>query len=366
MKDFSKLNKIQNEIINNHLSNHLKRSSIFLSVGGGKTYLALKYCFEYFKNKKVLFTGENQIYLDNAKNEFKQFSKKEFINYSCIDSLNKYINHWDLIIYDEAHKSTGLFNIFLKKIIKINPDVEVLCLTGTPKYKDDNFKELLLLCPEIYTYKSSIAISDNLVNDIQIIPTYCNLSTEKNIHVKTKNYDFYTSEYLSYQNLIKKYLNDSGKGFTRELTYLKLFLKNLKSKESILDNLLDKDKTLIYAGSIDQANRISQKLKCGVYHSKLEKDINKLMFDSFYRGDINLLVNVNSIKESVSIKNLKKGIIMSVDAASHSFEQTLGRFMRLIPDKEIGKIYVLIAKDTIEEEWFKKATINFQDKIINN
>lgn len=362
MKDYTEINKIHANVINKHK----KRSSIFLSVGLGKTYLALKYACDNFKNKKVLFTGEKQIYLDNAKKElFNLTSDIIDINYVCLDSLKNEIKHYDLIIYDESHIGTGIFVNYLEQVLKINPNIEVLCLTGTPKYKNTDFKKLLNICPEIYNYVASDAIENKLINDIEIIPIYHDLSKEKNIYIKTDKLNFYTSEQNSYNSLYKKYENLIFKGgFPKELSYLKLFFKNLKSKEVILKTLLSKDKTLIYAGSIEQANRLKEELKCGIYHSKQSKEINKIIYDNFFNDTINILINVNGIKESANIKNLKTGVIMSVDAASHGFEQILGRFSRLIPEKEIGKIYVLIAKNTIEEEWFEKASINLKSKII--
>ena len=362
MKNYTEINKIQEDVI----SKHKKRSSIFLSVGLGKTYLALKYACNNFKNKKILFTGEKIIYLENAKKElFNLTSDIIDINYVCLDSLKNEIKFYDLIIYDESHIGTGIFVNYLEQILKINPNIEVLCLTGTPKYKDNDFKRLLNLCPEIYNYVTSEAIENKLINDIEIIPIYHELSKEKNIYVKTDKFNFYTSEQNSYNSLYKKYENLIFKGgFSKELSYLKLFFKNLKSKEIILKSLLSKDKTLIYAGSIEQADRLKEDLKCGAYHSKQTKDINKIMYNNFFNDTINILINVNGIKESANIKNLKIGIIMSVDAASHGFEQILGRFGRLIPEKEIGKVYVIIAKNTIEEQWFEKATINLKFKII--
>lgn len=354
---------IQNNVLNRHKFNKnekkLNRSSIFLSVGLGKTYLSLKYAKELYelnKDIKILFSGEKNIYLNNAKNELSKFIDDKILNYSCVDSLKKEIKHWDLLIFDECHISSGIIVKFIKEILKINPDVEILSLTGTPKYKDNNFKELLKICPSIAEFNLNKAIDKKLVNDININIIY---------------HDMNKSEKNKYGNLLYRYNNSyKSNSFSKELTFLKLFFKNLETKEleiiKLINTLmLENKKTIIYAGTIEQAEKLSKITNIKTYHSKNKKEINEKNYNDFSEGNINFLINVNGVKESVSINNLENAIIMSPDSSPESYNQIQGRLHRLDTNK-IANMYILVTKNTIEEKWTNNATEMFKHKINNN
>ena len=106
---------------------------------------------------------------------------------------------------------------------------------------------------------------------------------------------------------------------------LKNVLKGLKSKEDATKYLLEKYlknyKTLIYAGTIKQSKNMSMDM----FHSQMSEDEKWSNYNAFCEGKINWLVNVNSIKEAVSIHNLTHSIVMAPDASWQSLEQILGK-----------------------------------------
>lgn len=90
------------------------------------------------------------------------------------------------------------------------------------------------------------------------------------------------------------------------------------------------------------------------FHSQMS-DIEKWNnYEKFCSGEINQLVNVNSIKEAVSIPDLKYGIVMAIDASPESAEQLIGRFLRLATN-DVSSILIFCAKGTIEENYVKSA-----------
>ena len=359
-----------------HIDSGLK-STICMSVGLGKGVLALgriiKKCKEN-KKAKCLFFGDKTIYLTNFKMEFTKFKVEKYldnVDLCCIDSLHKteYDTHYDIIIYDECHLSTELGYMYLEKAVKNNPDVEILCLTGTPKNSkrgDKNSFDLLTnICPITYSKMIDASIEEGLINDYIINVIKIPFSEGKDMHVKTKGYDFWTSERKTYESLMNKYQKrKSGQAFPFELMNLKTFLKNSKTKVEYAKELakrLEYKKLLIYAGSIKQTKLFPYR----AYHSELDNKEKEQNYLDFYHGKIIELVNVNGIKESVSVPDLTHSIILSIDASDSSFEQILGRLCRLIPGTILGNIYVLIAENSIEETWFEKATSKLDKSKIN-
>lgn len=358
-----------------HIDSGLK-STICMSVGLGKGVLALQRIIKKCKEKKkakCLFFGDKTIYLTNFKMEFTKFKVEKYldnIELCCIDSLHHFLSPYDLIVYDECHISTEIGYKYLEKAIKLNPNVEILCLTGTPKnskkagYKN-NFDYLTDICPIVYTKMIDASIEEGLINDYTINVIKIPFSEGKDMHVKTKGYDFWTSERKTYESLMNKYKKRKpGQTFPFELANLKTFLKNSKTKVEYAKHLaksIDYKKLLIYAGSIKQTKLFPYK----AYHSELDAKTKEQNYLDFYHGKIIELVNVNGIKESVSVPNLTHSIILSIDASDSSFEQILGRLCRLIPGDIMGNIYVLIAENSIEEVWFNKAVSKLdQSKIV--
>lgn len=343
------------------------RSTVALSMGTGKSMVAINRIeakLKTNKKAKILFCGARELYLENFKVELKKFKHQSWIpkiTFTCIQSLHKYTHiSYDLIIVDESHLLVKSYITFLEKQYKANPSIELLCLTGTPIQKN---KRLNNLVPISIHKTIDHSIDNDLLNDYEIKVIKHSLDTNKNIHVKTDRYNFFTSEEASYKRLVSKYYsasyNEEGDwisgGFNKEGQYLKTFFKNSEAKKKIVLDLLKKhaeDKVLIYAGSIPQADSF----KLPVYHSKIQKDIRQKTYSQFCKIDKGILVNVDGIKESVTIPKLNIAIIMHCGSNPSGLAQMLGRVSRLIPKEETALVYILVYKDTIEEDWFEKAS----------
>lgn len=333
------------------------KSTICASVGSGKSKIAINRIKNHYmikKSPKIIFSGARNIYLSTFKQELIKWGledKIEEITFCCVASLKNYNTiDWDLIIIDESHLDVERILAFLH--IYKRKDCEILLLTGTP-LREGNFigKEIYKICPISFRKDIDTSIHNKLINDYHITIIMHELSNEQYMKYSRG----LQSEKQKYGWLYKCYLDGMGKmrkKFPFELVNLKVFFKNLHSKKEIAEKLLKHidAKVLIYAGSIDQAN--SMGIHC--YHSNLHKDERDSNLKMFMSGDIHRLFNVAGIRESVNIHNLKYGIIMAPDASQNAFEQTVGRFSRLVIG-EIAQIFVLCAKGTIEELWINKA-----------
>ena len=340
-------NEIQLEAEKAHLALN-KKSMICLSVGLGKSKLAInriEAVRKLNKNAKILFTGAREIYYENFKEELKKWSCQiDNIDMICNKSIHNYIKHYDLIIYDECHKETDILYNNLQLLIKINPEVEILGLTGTPPYKTNPIFEML---PVSYTYLIEDAVDEKILNDFEIIILKTTM-TKTNLSL----YNYYYKSYISE--------NTSAK-FSPALSRLKMFLNNIDEKVEVLNKILNKyknEKTLVYAGSIKQSKLINYP----AIHSELNKSERKMLYDNFYHCKTGILVNVGMLKESVSIPNLKLSVVLGIDSSSSSKEQILGRVERLDVN-ETAKLIFIVLKDTVEEKWVLNGFEKFKNKI---
>jgi superfamily II DNA or RNA helicase len=340
-------NKIQQEAIDAHVAIGCK-SIIGLSVGMGKTKIAIdrvKALRERNPNAKVLFTGARNVYINNLKDELKKWDcDAKNIYMICNKSLLNYLEHYDLIIYDEAHKETSLVYRFLLKLIEINPDVEILGLTGTPI--EDH--EIYSILPISYTYLLNDAVDNQFLNNFGITIVRHSLTPQES--------NMYQYLYLKYESCT------SNSSYSPNLSKLKVFLNNLDCKVKLVNELINtkfkNEKLLIYAGSIEQAKNIPVLQ----YNSKLPKKEKESNYKEFYDSSCGKLTNVGMLKESVSIPNLKYGMVMGIESSQSSKIQLIGRFCRLTVG-EMSQIYFFVGRGTIEEKWVYNGLDKFKDKI---
>jgi len=360
MKKNEKLEKMivgQLEATSAHLA-HNKQSCIAATVGFGKAKIAIDRIVTYSKGDNIVFTAPRELHLENFKKELIKFGHEDWIkhiHFCCVASLKNYKEIAKFIGIDECHLDNERSSDFVKLQLKRNFNVEILALSGTPGTEKTN--ELLKILSISYSKFTDDAVDDKMLNDYQINVIYHDLSDDPySCEINTKRGSFKQSEKNRYDYLFEKYKTIvSFKKFPWELMAIKQFFGNLISKEDvtnfILNKIQHKGKVLVYCGSIEQTNSFFYPS----YHSKLTKELRTANFESFESGAINILTNVNGIKEAVSITALKYGIIMKIDASKNGFQQILGRLLRMSIG-ETSHLYVLVARGTIEESWFDKAS----------
>ena len=327
---------------------HIKyncRSTIALSVGLGKTRLAINRIikkFEENKNAKVIITSSREVYVSNFKKEIEIFERHDLlekITFCCNKSLKKFEDSlWDLIIVDESHLEISIYLPFISLAFAKNQKIEILCLTGTPKMSKE-YEELYQIAPISYSKKIDTSIEEGLLNDYMI-------------HIF--NYELTGTEFKNYNYWYQRYRQSEKRGFSFELQKIKSILNNLPSKVDhtnyLLKNKLKDRKVLVYAGCIKQ----SELLKIPTFHSDLKKEQRNEIYDGFYNDLFLHLINVSGLKESVSIPGLSRGILMSIESSEISMTQKIGRFCRLaLEDK--AHIIILCAENTVEKNWLNNA-----------
>lgn len=360
--------KIQKAANEAHVASGAK-STVALSVGLGKSVLAIDRFTETWQNKKNfkgLFTGAREIYSVNFKNELKKFEKdflEKNLTFICNRSLKNHLDiKYDIIVIDEVHKEPDMTTSFLKEYLEKYPNTEVLGLTGTPLSPNGYAgEEQYKYIPISYRKKLDDAISEDMLNDYNLNVIFHKMNSEdKNVESGRGKAKFKQTELAKYIYLEKSYnkMLSRTKGrfnkFPWEIMNLKLFFKGMKTKSQLtkrlIENVLDYKKLLIYAGTIEQC----ENLPYPVYHSKLTKTKKEKTYEDYIKGKFTVMSNVGMLKESVTIPDLDTALITSVDASANDLNQKVGRICRLNPEDH-ANMYLLCAKGTIEEKWLEKS-----------
>jgi len=349
---------------------HYERAGVGISMGVGKTLIALKHLLKIYNHLNESPTFDSKLYNVKAlvvapkKSIFKSWTddaKKfnlefllEHITFSTYRSLVKQDLDYDVVYLDECHSLLDSHREFLS-----NYNGKILGLTGTPPKFTNSEKGKMVqeYCPIIWNYLADEAIDDKILNDYKIVVHYIELTSKPVIPVTAKfgRINFKTSEKKSY-NYWNTRLDNA---FTpKELNIARIqrmrVLKDFPSKEKytrILANSIennDKDKCLIFANTQEQADKLSTHS----YHSNnIDSENNLKMFKD---GEINRLSCVLQLSEGVNIPELRQGIIMHAYGNERKAQQRIGRLLRLNPEEK-AIVHILCYKHTVDEKWVKAA-----------
>jgi superfamily II DNA or RNA helicase len=343
----------------NSLKTNIKQG-IVMSMGTGKTRLGLSIINKFIKDdKKCLVVVPTNSIKDSWDKEidlieFKQKSSIVFINYRSLHKIK--VSDYKLIICDESHSVTEK-NYEVLKNCKF-----LIGLTGTPIVRElsDKFRIFSTLFPTVFNYSLSNAIEDKILNRFKLFVHLIPLSNEKDIEIK----NFYVSEVGQY-NWISKKISEAFSIKEKQmlgLTRLR-YIKEFKSKEDYIKyKIIPKvkqtnSKVLIFTSTIDQSNRLYPYS----YNSKNPDSEKNLKL--FQENEIQILTSVNQLKEGINIPNLQSAVVMHSYSSDVQLAQRLGRILRLSPNL-VSNLHVLVYKDTVDEEWFKKALPSINAEII--
>jgi len=334
---------IQKEAYDKAYDKH--RRTIVMSVGAGKTKVALDIAKQYSKVHVVV--PKVSMYKTWKDENIKHDANLDlvFTTYRSLNNLDP--NEVEFIIFDEVHSLTLAHADWIRKLYK-GP---ILGLTGTPPvygFKKEIVKYNIPICYEIY---EDDVIAMNIINDYRIIVHAVELDPRKNLTIHygpDKSKSFITSEQASYNKYLA--MGDPIKilsvltGFNSKIAYIEQLARTIDSK------------TIIFVNKKAQADRLGIS-----YHS--DNPDSQQNLQDFSDGYINQLVCVQQLNEGINIPNLETGIIMHAYSNPRITQQTIGRLLRLSPDKTCT-VHILCYKKTIEEHWIKNALTKYDSSKI--
>lgn len=340
-----------------------KRCGISVSMGVGKTYIGLQYLDTLFKaakkpNAKFLVVAPKRDIFQSWEDDAQKFGLLYLIHHITFTTYISLIKHhpgdYDIVILDEAHSTKQNHLQFLERF-----QGRILGLTGTPPKWLQSEKGMIMqeYYPIVFSYKVDQAVGSGILNDYRIFVHGLELNTKNTL--KTKQ-GWMTSERKNYEWLRRQLEEASDKTKFMKQIFCLTALKQYETKEQYVRQCLkkipDDEKCLIFANTIDQAERL-----CDFNHHSKKKDSTDL--EAFKLGTITRLSAVEQLSEGVTIPGLKHIIILHAYGNEKKASQKIGRVLRLNPN-EVAKIHILQYDNTIDETWVKRALEEFnQEKI---
>lgn len=334
------------------------RGCVYVATGVGKSKIGIDLASRILfrseaptVNKRVLLVVPTEKLRDeNWQLEFAKWGKQDIyfeLDRCCYASLNKFEGQtFDLVILDEGHNITeNNSKFFLQNEVK-----SCILLTAT---KPENPIKLQILkdlgLNSVYELSLDEAVKLGIVTpfDITVVTVSLN-NILKNIKGGNKDNPFFQTEKSAYAYLFVKAFESPNK---HNIMRRMRFIYNSVSKESaakfILESIIPKHlKTLIFCGSISQANEICTDR----FHTKTDDNA----FEAFKGGLINRLSCVDSLNEGHNIDNLDTALVIQLNSQRLDFIQRLGRLVRFKPNSR-GKMIILCLENTVDKGWIESA-----------
>lgn len=344
---------------------------LLMATGSGKSKIPI----DYLKKKKnkikkvALIVPTQRLRDEDWKNEFVKWGAEgDWLNTTrlCYASASKISGEeYDLVILDECHNITDLsYSFFTNNKIK-----KIIALTATPPTEWEKTEILNKIgLRTTYTLSLDDAVAMGFVAPYKITVVYTKLNeVDKDVVSGNKENPFMNTEYKNYIWLTNQINLMEFNGETGTSKYQAYVLKrmraiyNLNSKTKAALHILHKkipsdDRTLIFAGSIAQAEQI-----CPFrYHSKS----GKTALDMFTNLEIDKLSCVKAINEGTNLPQVDSAVIVQLTSKERHLVQRIGRIIRYRPGHE-AHIWIVCCKDTQDEIWLASALENINKDIIN-
>ena len=314
---------------------------------------------------KVLITVPFDSIKESWEDELVKWSSKikpDIINQR---SLNKVVvGDYDYIICDEVHTLSEAQLEILKELKTYS---KLMGVTGSLADETARLLKFHLGLIVNFNYGLELAINDKIISDYRINIITCNLdNTNKYIVGGTKKNSWLTTEAAQYDYLTRQFNRFKVMSFNDEkfngvkMNYARLrshLLYTCDTKVNIAKKLINNSsKALVFTTLIDTCNKLTN----DSYHSKSNGDELEL----FKQGKINHLSVINMSSMGVTFPNLKYAICHQLQSSEELAVQKLLRTMNFDAGKD-AVIDIIVANNTVDEDWCKKALQGFDSNKIN-
>ena len=284
--------------------------------------------------------------------------KGKKVKYTTYMSFKKLKDPVDVLVLDEIHLISANQMIAISNYIKKHNITKIIGLTGTLAEDTKlNLKQVLGL-DILVNYPIEQAINDGVITDYRITVRFTNLSTAKDIKVKWKGGEFFTSEKDSFNYISNKIDNEYSSVKKKMLRLTRMgIIKKSKAKidltRKILTELYDK-RVLVFTGLIEVADALG----IDSYHSKSKSDKSQ----DFINGVSDKLAVVRQLNTGVTFKALDTTVINFFDSNAENLAQRISRITCMEynnPDK-IANVIIVCSTEEQEKIWLNKALSFFE------
>ena len=326
----------------------------------------------------------------------KKGMKVVFSTYQSIDVIakaqekileqDKNFGEFDLIICDEAHRTTGvtLKNEDESNFVKVHSNEFIkskkrLYMTATPRLYDDNSKSKAkeseaYLCSmddknlygeEIYRIGFGKAVENNLLTDYKVLILTLNSSQiprELQAIIANGESEFKVDDATKLigciNGLSKQILETEGIIKSTDPEPMKravAFCRDIKTSKRVTNNLNNYSKDYISSLKEEAKKKmvdISSKHIDGGMNALEREDLLSWLKEDVEEKECRILTNARCLSEGVDVPNLDAVLFLSAKNSQVDVVQSVGRVMRKAPHKKYGYIIipVLIPENINPEE----------------
>lgn len=399
MKNIEKKDIIQKAALKAWLESG-KKGSAEISTGIGKTFLALHALYEMpldWSIEHYFFAEVTDRKLDLIKQIklYNQIFERDVLtdynlHFKTYQGAYKWVGKKiGLAIMDEVHELCSVeysklyYNNHFKAIIGLSATIDKeTYYESIKRFKIDILNDIAPIC---FTYSLNDGLKDGTSRqlDIYVISNQLN-NTDKTVVAGSKLRPFKQTEKAAYDYWNKMFTknvsefidyskgsNESGSAYNARIIKSEAIksakirnaaarrsklLYKLPSKIPIIQELLKyvKGKSIVFGNDIDALLKVTK----NVVSSRNKPDINNKIRDDFDNDKIQIIGSFKKLKQGANLKDLDNCIIMSYFSKELDLKQRLGR---LRDDGTIGKVFIIVTKETQEEIWFNKMFENLNN-----
>lgn len=349
--------------------------TLILPTGFGKTRIALTISQLLVKRNpdfKILVV----VPTDNLKNQWlKQLIEWKLLKNVTVEIINtaiKKVQHFDLLICDEAHRYASdsfsrLFDVIYYKMI--------LCLTGTLERLDGKEELIKTHAPVCDAVTRDEAIENEWLADFKnyLVMIEVDLKEYKqwdqifNQCFSILNFDFnlgmklmkdaifrrkYAKQTKMDYNILTGVVMKWMKAMRKRKEFVLSHPKKIEIAKKILNARKDK-KSITFCNTIKDAESI----KMGyVLHSKQKKKENEAILENFAKDSCGVINSSKALNTGTDIPGLSVGIMLANTSSKITKQQSIGRCIRKEGNK-IAEFFTLVIKGTQDVKWAINSSV---------
>lgn len=349
--------------------------TLILPTGFGKTRIALTIS-QLLVKKNPDFKILVVVPTDNLKNQWlKQLIEWKLLKNVTVEIINtaiKKVQHFDLLICDEAHRYASdsfsrLFDVIYYKMI--------LCLTGTLERLDGKEELIKTHAPVCDAVTRDEAIENEWLADFKnyLVMIDVDLKEYKqwdqifNQCFSILNFDFnlgmklmkdaifrrkYAKQIKMDYNILTGVVMKWMKAMRKRKEFVLSHPKKIEITKKILNARKDK-KSITFCNTIKDAESI----KMGyVLHSKQKKKENDAILEKFAKDSCGVINSSKALNTGTDIPGLSVGIMLANTSSKITKQQSIGRCIRKEGNK-IAEFFTLVIKGTQDVKWAINSSV---------
>jgi DNA repair protein RadD len=237
----------------------------------------------------------------------------------------KFFGKINLIIIDEVHlmSDDGEFDRIIEYFLKLNPRLRVLGITGTPyRLKTGLIYGAGKRFPSL-AHKTGM---EEMIEAGYLSKFRYKLRVDPRLKEELDNLNLVGGEYN--QGELSETMQDG------------MHMNSVKI--AIEEHARDRKSIIVFATSIDHAERLAFVLGGKAVHSKMRRDDIRDRIDLFKSGDLRVLVNVGVLAIGFDAPNVDCAVLARPTLSPAMYVQMIGRALRISPEKRDALILDLV------------------------